>query len=187
MAKSKVLLFVLLFMLAALVAGCAPATPSTAPQGSEADKTQTSPPVAPSAETMRLTVYYATPDAMYLAPEVRVVPKTDRPAQNAVELLLQDPKSHDLLRVMPDGTKVKGLTVKDHVAYVDFNDKLAKGSSGSTTEMLIVASVVNTLTEFPDIHKVQIMVEGKKVDTLSGHMDLSEPLSRSEKIIRKSL
>ena len=51
----------------------------------------------------------------------------------------------------------------------------------------MVAAVVNTLTEFPEITQVQFMVEGKKVDTLTGHMDVGEPLGRSEQIIKKSL
>jgi spore germination protein GerM len=50
-----------------------------------------------------------------------------------------------------------------------------------------VAAVVNTLTEFPDIHKVQILVEGKTVETLSGHMSVGQPLSRSEGIIKKNM
>ena len=73
-----------------------------------------------------------------------------------------------------------------HIAYVDFNDKLVKNNTGgSTAEILLVAAIVNTLTEFHDIQKVQILVEGKKIDTISGHMDIGEPLSRSEKIIKK--
>ena len=50
--------------------------------------------------------------------------------------------------------------------------------------MLLVAAIVDTLTEFPDIQKVQILVNGKKVDTIAGHMDTGEPLSRSEKVIK---
>jgi spore germination protein GerM len=83
---------------------------------------------------------------------------------------------------------LKNLTVRDHIAYVDFNDKIIKNNvGGSATEILIVAAVVNTLTEFPDIHKVQILVEGKTVETLSGHMSVGQPLSRSEGIIKKNM
>ncbi|MDR3566053.1 MAG: GerMN domain-containing protein [Negativicutes bacterium] len=186
--QMKKILLVALLALTTLAAGCSPTTPSTAPPGTEADKEQAASLAPGTADTMRLTVYYATADAMYLAPEVRVVPKTPHPAQSALELLLQDPKGHGLVKVLPEGTKVRGITIKDHVAFVDFNDKLIKNNGGgSASEILTVGAIVNTLTEFPEIHKVQIMVEGKKVDTLSGHMDTSEPLSRSEQIVRKSL
>lgn len=139
-------------------------------------------------ETMRLTVYHATKDAAHVAPEVHVVPKNDQPAQTALNLLLAGTKNANLVSVIPQDTKVRSLVIKEHVAYVDFNDKLLKNNrGGSASEMLLVASIVNTLTEFPEVKKVQIMVEGKKVETLWGHMDTSEPLERSEKMIKKTL
>jgi len=177
-------MIIAVFMLAIIITGCdAPASPSA----TTVDPQQTTASAVAAAGTMHVTVYYATADAMNLSPEVHVVPKTTHPAEDAVALLLQDPQSHDLVRVFPEGTKLRGISIKDNIAYVDFNDKFAKNSGeGSNTEMLIVASVVDTLTEFADIQKVQILVEGKNVETLS-HMDISEPLSRSEKIIKKHL
>jgi spore germination protein GerM len=137
-------------------------------------------------QTMSVTVYSATKDARYLVPETHVVPKNARPAQTAIELLLAGTKNADLVSIMPAGTKLRHISVKDNIAYVDFNDKLVKNNTGgSAGEILLVAAIVNTMTEFPDVHKVQILVDGKKIDTISGHMDTSEPLSRSEKIIKK--
>ncbi len=136
---------------------------------------------------MQVTVYFGTKDAMYLVPETRTVPKSDKPIEAAVTELLGEPKNAELVRVLPAGTKLKGIKVKDHIAYVDFSDKLIKSRGGSAGEILAVGAIVNTVTEFADIHKVQIMVEGKKVDTLHGHLDTSEPMSRSERIIKKAL
>lgn len=189
--RLKALLLVMILVFAGLIAGCdngGAALPP--PDGTTQDKQQavTNPPASATTDTMHVTVYHATKDAMYLVPEVHTVPKTPHPAQDAVELLLSNPKNSELIRVLPEGTKLRGLNIKDHVAYVDFNDKLIKnGVGGSATEMLTVGAIVNTLTEFPEIHKVQILIEGKKIDTLYGHMDLSEPLGRSEQIIKKSL
>lgn len=178
---------IILILFVAMIAGCDSAEPSsvTLPPsgGTAADKQQAG---TPAGETMRVTVYFATKDAMYLVPEAYTVPKTTHPAQSALELLLGEPKNPDLVRVLPAGTKLRGVTIKDHVAYADFSDKLIRGGhGGSASEILAVSAIVNTLTEFPDIYKVQIMVEGKKIDTLYGHLDTGEPLSRSESIIKK--
>lgn len=184
--RSKIFAFLLLLLIAVFAAGCDSNQAVTAPQPgvTTADKQA----AQPAAATMSVTVYYATKDAMYLVPETRTVPKSDHPAQTAVEQLLSEPKNAALVRTLPEGTKVKGITVKDHIAYVDFDGTLLKkGHGGSAGEILAVGSIVNTLTEFPEIYKVQIMVEGKKVETLYGHLDTSEPLSRSEEIIKKSL
>jgi len=192
MAHTRKLLFLALMVLTLLVAACAndktpdisKLTENTPPSADQQAVNQPPTGQAP----MRITVYHATPDAMYLVPEVHSVDKNDHPAKTAVELLLTDPANKQLTRVLPTGTKLKNLTVRDHIAYVDFNDKIIKNNvGGSATEILIVAAVVNTLTEFPDIHKVQILVEGKTVETLSGHMSVGQPLSRSEGIIKKNM
>jgi len=171
-----------------LLAGCTPDAPSSLPPGVAKDNGAEAVQGNNPAETMHVTIYFATQDAKSLVGEVRAIAKTVHPAQKAVELLLGEPKNPQLTRVLPEGTKLRGITIKDHIAYVDFNDKLIKNSGGgSTQEILMVAAVVDTLTEFPEISQVQFMVEGKKVETLTGHMDVGEPLSRSEQIIKKSL
>ena len=189
-------LIAVFFVLAGLIlsAGCGQKqeTPTSgqlsATGGGNTGSTQTSSPGTPDAagsDTLRLTIYYATKDGEALAPEIKVVPKTDHPVQAALEALLAGPASHDLVNVFPAGVKVRGVWVKDHTAFVDFNDKV-RAAAGSTTELLLVGAVVDTLTEFPDIHLVQFLVEGKKTETLSGHVDVSEPLGRSESLIRKN-
>ena len=41
-------------------------------------------------------------------------------------------------------------------------------------------SIVNALTvNLPAIQRVQILVDGKEVDTLAGHVDLRHPLAKS--------
>jgi germination protein M len=181
--KCNVLLLIVVLLLVGLIAGCTNGAPSSPQAEAPTDQPkQTEPGTAASnEETMPVKVYYASTDALSLVPEIHVIPKTIHPARDAMELLLQQPQNRQLLKVLPDGTKLRGLTIKDHVAFVDFNDKLIKNNGGgSATERLLVGSIVNTLTEFSEIHKVQILVEGKKVATISGHLDVSEPLGRSE-------
>ena len=48
---------------------------------------------------------------------------------------------------------------------------------------MLIGSIVNTLTDFPEVEKVQILIEGASVETLSGHMDLSEPLTRMTELL----
>jgi spore germination protein GerM len=190
-SKFRTLLFAGAFLVAALAAGCGSSTPASLNQPGEqaADKQPGSSVTAPAnTETMRVTVYFPTKDAMYLVPVAYTVPKSEHPAKTAMELLLSQPQNSELTKVLPEGTKVLGVTIKDHIAYVDFNDKLIKNNrGGSATELMTVGSIVDTLTEFSDIHKVQILVEGRKIDTISGHMDVGEPLSRSPEIIKKAL
>ena len=58
-------------------------------------------------------------------------------------------------------------------------------NGGSTGEIFLVGSIVNTLTEFPQVTSVVFMVDGKPIDTIAGHMDLTEPVKRMDNIINK--
>lgn len=192
MKISRLIIMAVLMAIVFMIAGCDNAAPGNQPtpanpENKVTDKSQPSGSATAEPErTMQLVVYHATKDAMYLVPEMHKVPVNSHPARTAIELLQAGPKNPEFVGVMPAGTQMKNITVKDHIAYVDFNDKLIKkNGGGSASEILLVGAIVNTLTEFPDIEQVQILVNGKKIETISGHMDTSEPLSRSEKIIKK--
>lgn len=192
-AVRKILVLSMLFLLF-LTAGCTtnssnvPATGENTKQSQEqaASAGTAEQPFATGQESMQLKIYYSSSDAAHVVAEVRTVAKNDHPAQTAMELLLAGPQNSQLVSVLPKDTKLKNIWVKDHVAYVDFNDKLVKNSQGgSISEVLLTAALANTLTEFPDVKKVQILVEGQKISSLTGHMDMSEPFGRNEKIIKK--
>src|SRR5947209_5168592 len=57
---------------------------------------------------------------------------------------------------------------------------------GSSSELLTVYSIVNALTSnLPTITRVQILVDGKEVDSLAGHVDLRRPLEADLTLVRK--
>ncbi|PYQ68737.1 MAG: hypothetical protein DMG04_30860 [Acidobacteria bacterium] len=83
---------------------------------------------------------------------------------------------------VPPGTTLRALFISDRGdAYVDFSrDMIAAHPGGSTTELLTVYTIVNALTEnLPAVHAVQLLVDGKEVDTIAGHVDLRRPLEKN--------
>ena len=103
-------------------------------------------------------------------------------AENAlIALVSTKPQDASMEDVFPIGTKVLSFRVAEQgPAYADFSKELTKKGQGSYGEMMICYAIANTLTEFPNIKRVQILVEGKKVTTLNGHMDVEEPLIRNK-------
>lgn len=147
------------------------------------------PPLTPLAlEEEEVALYFTDDNAQYLIPEYRKIKKTNEIAKQAVLELIKGPVSNNLFPTIPPATTINALYVSDGIAYIDLSSELIKNhSGGSAGELLTVYSLVLTLTSFPDIDKVQILVDGSNRDTLVGHMDISVPLERDEGWLRKKL
>lgn len=72
---------------------------------------------------------------------------------------------------------VSSVTLKDDTAIVDFtSDGLTSGSS--LQETCLIAQVVESLCKtFDNVKKVEFLVDGKKADSLMGHVDTTKPFT----------
>jgi len=134
-----------------------------------------------------ITLYFPDEQAMYVVPEQREVSK-DKPIEEiVVQELMKGPKTPDLsLTTIPKEAKLLSVEIKDKIAYVNFSKELVeKHVGGSTGEMMTILPIVNSLTELPEIEKVQFLVEGEKKKTLAGHVTFDEPFERSEDYIKR--
>jgi hypothetical protein len=89
----------------------------------------------------------------------------------------------------PDGTRVQAIYLTPTGdAFVDLSLEVSRGhQGGSLDELLTVYALVNALTtNVPEISAVQILVDGREVDTLAGHVDLRRPLPRDMKWVTDS-
>ena len=136
-------------------------------------------------ELEKVLVFFATRDAMYLEAEERAV-NTSALYRNTMEELINGPANSTLSPTIPEGVKLLNLKVEAGTVLLDFNRALVENHwGGSTGETLTIYSIVHTMTQFPPIKKVQILLDGKKVETLAGHMDLLAPLEPDHHLIKK--
>lgn len=68
--------------------------------------------------------------------------------------------------VLPEGTEVLGMAIKDGLCRVDFSKNILNTASVEQEENMISA-LTYTLTEFPTISKVQVLVEGQALSSLA--------------------
>lgn len=68
--------------------------------------------------------------------------------------------------VLPEGTEIRGMSIKDGLCRVDFSKNILNTSSYDQEENMISA-ITYTLTEFPTIDKVELLVEGQALASLS--------------------
>lgn len=104
-------------------------------------------------------------------------------ARGAIWALIEGTKEVNLTSAIPVGTKLLNIYLKNNICYVNFSKEFINNHHGGTAgESMTLASIVNTLTAFDSIDKVQILVEGKSGITL-GHIVLDKPLSRMTDLI----
>ena len=137
------------------------------------------------AKALKVNVYYPNNDGTSLVAVSRIVnTEKDDKYTAALKSLLTGTKEKGQTNVIPKRAQLRSVMVKDGVATADFSRELEQNfSGGSTGEEMLIGSIVNTLTDFPEVQSVQILIEGASVETLSGHMDLSEPLTRMKELL----
>ena len=135
---------------------------------------------------IRAHLFYVSEDGMGLVAVEREVPYGDDTATQARHLVVEQlkPAPSPLAQALPAGTALRALFLTPQGdAFVDLSGDAAKRhTGGSLDELFSVYTIVNLLTvNLPAIARVQILVEGKEVDTLAGHIDLRSPLRKSMK------
>lgn len=132
-----------------------------------------------------LTLYFASPDAQRLVPERRRVPAERANPKGALLELIRGPApGSSLVRTLPPDERLLGFRVQGTLATVDLGPEIrTAAASGTAGEVLVVFSIVNTLTEWSQIKSVRILIDGRAIDTLTGHLELSQPIGRDDGII----
>jgi spore germination protein GerM len=138
-----------------------------------------------------VTLYFSEEEGEYLVGEKREIPKkesVEEEAKEAIIELIRGPRG-ELIPTLPSQTELLGLQLdQGGLARVNFNRALTKNHpGGSSAEMMTVYSVVNSLTfNFPNIKRVQFLVEGKQVETIAGHLSLRQSVPPKPDLIKKA-
>ncbi|HEY2433161.1 MAG TPA: GerMN domain-containing protein [Vicinamibacterales bacterium] len=140
---------------------------------------------APAAAVRKITatLYYVSDDGLMLGPTQREVPFAANVADQARAIVeAQLAPSPPLVSAVPPETRLRDVFVTERGdAFVDLSGEVAsKHSGGSLDELLTVYTIIDVLTvNLPAIKRVQILIDGREVDTLAGHVDLRHPLAKS--------
>lgn len=144
----------------------------------------------PSKDKKGVVLYFSDSEGEYLIGEKREILKKGLIETEASELiveLMKGPRGK-LLPTLPHETKLLAVRLNtDGVAKVNFNQSLSRNHpGGSSAEVMTVYSIVNSLVlNFPEIKRVQILIEGKEVETLKGHLALKRPISSKPDLIKR--
>jgi spore germination protein GerM len=107
------------------------------------------------------------------------LPLSSDPALRAKEILntlLAGPVDQEARTLPPDAALLAFYILPDGTAVADFSEALATSiPSGIQSEQLAVDSIARTLeANVPQVRRLKILIHGQEVETLAGHLDLTQ-------------
>ena len=141
-------------------------------------------PPAPPGRKIKAHLFYVTDDGTQLTSVERDVTYGEGSMEQAKAIINAQiaPATEPLVSPVPAGTTLRALFVTPKgEAYVDLSRELAEAHpGGSLNELLTVYALVDALTvNLPAISAVQVLIDGREVETLAGHVDLRRPLAKN--------
>lgn len=144
------------------------------------------PPVAPPppGRKIKARLFYVAGNGTRLAGVERDVAFGEGTVEQARQIIEAQiaPVAEPFVSAVPPGTALRAIfTTGGGEVYVDLSHEVVDAHpGGSMNEVLTVYTLVNALTaNLPAVTAVQVLVEGKEVDTLAGHLDLRRPLEKN--------
>ena len=162
----KKVLIPLLILVTLLFAGC--------PKQEEPPK--------PKETKEKVTLYFGDEKNESLKKEEREITLKEGEDKYKVTLeeLIRGPETESYTENIPPETKVYGTIKQEDALLVNLSEEFQQ-FGGSVAETVAVLSIVNTLTEFEEIKRVKILVEGEELIGPSG-----EPRGFMEKVSQEA-
>ncbi len=143
-------------------------------------------PDQPATRTRVSKLYFirVTDDGQIFPEQVnRSVTFTNNPMTQTLHALITGPTIEELnaglLNLVPENTQLISAAVRDGTAYLNFNEAFRFNPMGVEGLVAQLQQVVFSTTEFDTIVRVQILIEGQKVNYLGGDgVYIGEPLDR---------
>lgn len=126
----------------------------------------------------------AKSNGFYLEKKTTQTVSSKNTVTDSVNALIFDDVKND---IFPKGTKlISNIKIKKDTAEVDFNKAFVENfEGGAEEEAIIVNSLAHTIVNADgSIKKIKILVEGEPVESLGGHLDLTEPIEADPQILK---
>ncbi|MCX7031815.1 MAG: GerMN domain-containing protein [Spirochaetes bacterium] len=108
--------------------------------------------------------------AIELEPVSRSLPVGDSPLRDNLAALLAGPSAAEtdsgVVSLIPAGTVVRSVTMKGDTATIDFSEQFRFNALGIEGLRAELRQVIWVATEFPTVSRVQVLIDGKRVDYL---------------------
>lgn len=113
-----------------------------------------------------ITLYFMNKETGELAPEARQIDARlllENPYEVLINMIIEGPKNEQLIKIIPQGTKINKMEIKEGIVYIDFSDDFIKEQAlGEAQEKIIIKSILKTLVELKEVNGIKILINGEE-------------------------
>ena len=151
------------------------------------EQTPVSPkPEQPAIETRDRAVYFMQLDndgnILFPIKVNRKLQVSSSPLRDSLEALLAGPTAEEQRRgldtFLPARAKIQSIEIKGNTAEINFNADFQYNAFGREGIEAQLRQIVWTATEFPNVHNVQFLINGKKITYISEGISIENPIGR---------
>ncbi len=141
-------------------------------------------------EKIKASLYFSDSNERFLAAETRFIPKGKNQSAQVAEIvnaLIEGPHE-GLVRTVPEKSKLINARVDANgIAVVNFDSSFIENHpGGSSSEIATIYSLTNSITRnMPEIKRVKIVIDGKEMETLKGHIDARYPFAPNMDLVSR--
>ena len=137
-------------------------------------------------DEVTVTLYFSNADGTALVRETRslTLEMTEPLPLAIMNALIDGPETEGLTSVIPQGTVIEDIFIKDGVCYVDLSAEFQKNHiGGEQEEKITIYSIVNSLQNVSGVRYVQFLVEGKKVEYYKSYVKIDHFLTSNFELV----
>lgn len=141
-----------------------------------------------TSDAVTMKLYFGASDGNYLAEETRTnsFQSEGDMLRYILMQLAEGPADGQNRVLLPNGTRILGVQNNDGICTVNLSESFLWYQPATHMEArVMILSLVNTLTELPEVGCVQILCGGAPVSYYMG-LDLREPFYRDESVLREA-
>lgn len=137
-----------------------------------------------SYERTRLKLYFADEAGTGLVETTESVAYNSNISMEKLvcEHIVSGPLSDNVFPVTDPEVRIMSVSTKDGVCYVNLSKEFLT-KKGKLTDEVVIYSFVNSLTELPNINKVQFMIDSETEISFGDHSYLNAPFDRNLELV----
>ena len=108
-----------------------------------------------------VTLYFSDKENKNLIPEARKIDANNlikNPYEYLINLLIEGPKNENLIKSIPEGTKINSVFLEGDILKIDLSNEFLNSENLNNS----ANSILNTVTQLNEINGIKILINGEE-------------------------